>query len=378
MRYKYLLIILAVSLIVKLAYLFFGYLVIGENAVLSINGYADMLIRNDVGWYARIAENWYPVITDVRDLGWNEGAEFKQSEWAFFPFYPWINSVVMELFNIPFRYSALILSIVFSTIAFWGFYIFCEIYTGDKKLSLFCTLVFLLFPFHYYFSMMYTEAPFFIFLIFTFIAIHSRKYVFIPLLIIPLVLLRPFGIIALVPMYLYFLEREYILRGVRFDLKAAVSKVTIARSMYFITGPLAFLFYCLYQERMTGEYLAFSIAQAGWYKEFMFPLLALFRHGDFSTQFNSIYTIAVIIFSIYNWKKLPLSLNVFIWFSLILPLVSGSVASMPRYISVIFPLTIIAGHWLYGLKLKNAVLVIIGLLQLVLFYYWITGHPFSF
>jgi hypothetical protein len=64
---------------------------------------------------------------------------------------------------------------------------------------------------------------------------------------------------------------------------------------------------------MTGYYFAFSIAQAGWYREFMFPLFAFFRRGDFATQFNSVYTILVIILSAMIWKKLPLSMNLLAW-----------------------------------------------------------------
>ena len=64
---------------------------------------------------------------------------------------------------------------------------------------------------------------------------------------------------------------------------------------------------------MTDHYFAFIKAQAGWYKEFMFPLLSLFRRGDLATQFNSVYTILFMLLAIVMAKKLPLSLNVLIW-----------------------------------------------------------------
>lgn len=129
---------------------------------------------------------------------------------------------------------------------------------------------------------------------------------------------------------------------------------------------------------MTGEFFAFSIAQRGWYREFMFPILALFRRGDFATQFNSFYTILVMLFAILAWKRFSLSLNVLIWTSLIFPMCSGSITSMQRYISVIFPLTIFLGEFLLRSKRPYAILSVIFAVQLFIFYFWLTETPFSF
>jgi len=372
------LLLIAASIVLKVAYLVFAYYVLDNPEVLTLDGYSSILNRNDASWYEKIANNWYPEITDVRDLGYSHDADFKQSEWAFFPLYPWLNRVMMSLFHITFNQSGFILSLLFSTLAFIGFYIFCELFTRDPKRSLYCSLVFLLFPFHYYFSMMYSEALFFTLLIFAFISIHNRKYYFIPFLLFPLALVRPFGIIALVPLYLYYLERENILVGYKLDLKTLFSRRNILKSLLFITGPIAFLLYLVYQKQMTDHYFAFSIAQAGWYREFRLPFLSFFRSGDFPTQFNSVFTILLIVFSAFIWKRNPLSLNIFIWLSILVPLCSGSVGSMPRFGSVLFPLTIIVGTWLYQNKCRSAILVLFFALQIFVFYYWLQWHPFSF
>ena len=125
-------------------------------------------------------------------------------------------------------------------------------------------------------------------------------------------------------------------------------------------------------------FFAFSVAQQGWYRDFMFPLLALFREGNVANQFNSIYTIAFILIAIFSWKKLPLSLNILIWLGLLLPLTSGSVQSMPRFISIIFPFTLIIGSWFYPSKKRYLLLTGLGLLQLLTFYFWLTGLPISY
>lgn len=377
-NFKNILVILIAALIIKSLYLVFAYYVTGDSHLFTLDGFARILHRNDTGWFERIAENWYPVVTDLRDLGYSHDAEFKQSEWAFFPMYPLLNRIIIQVFNLPFLYSGLLLSIIFSLLTFIGFYWFCLLHTKDSRKSLYCSLLFIVFPFHYYFSMMYTEAAFFTFLIFTFIVVHKKVYWVIPILLIPLVLTRPFGLISIIAIYMYYLEREGILKGWNLNLRELLKRSNVLKSLIFLSGPLAFGLYCLYQFQMTGVFNAFTRAQAGWYREMMFPWMAFFRSGDFPTQFSSFYSLIIILLSVLTIKKHPASLNVFIWLSILLPLVSGSVASMPRFVSVIFPITILLGTWLYKFRSRYSFVGIFAALQIFVFYYWLIADPFSF
>jgi len=369
--------LLVISILLKLAYMIFAFIVQGNISGISPGDYIRLIQRNDSGWYELIARNWYPEITDKEDLGYSKGKDFNQSEWAFFPLYPGINRMLMLLTGLDFGVTGLIYSLLFASLAFAGFYWFCLISLNDHRKSFYYTLLLMIFPFHFYFSMIYTEAVYFSFLIFAFIAIHKKKYLLLPLLLIPLVLVRPNGIISLIPLYLYFLERENIIIGKQFHYKLLLSRKITLNSLLFVSGPVAFIIYGFYQEAMTGYFFAFSIAQAGWYREFMLPFMAFFRRGDVVTQFNSIYTILFIVLAVTAWKKFPLSLNALIWISLLLPLFSGSVTSMPRFISVIFPFMILFGDWFYNTRFKITVPVILVLLQFFVFYFWIKGHPFS-
>lgn len=349
-----------------------------DPSVFSYNGYAEMIKRHDAGWFENIAENGYPVLTKKEDIGYHKGAEYKQSSWAFFPFYPWLIGITMKALHVNFSAATAIWSILFSPIAFWGFYLFASDWFNDSRKAFFVTLVFILFPFHFYFSMAYTEAVFFTLLIFSFISIHSRRYYLLPWLLVPLVLTRPNGISCLLPLMIYFMEQENLLSKNDFRLTNFLNRKSLMMAAWLIPAVLAFAAFCIYQHQMTGYYFAFSIAQQGWYKEFMFPLLAFFRRGDWPSQFYSVYSILVLLFSIYCWKKLPLSFNLFIWINLLLPLTSGSVTSMQRYVSVIFPLMLVTGDLLYKFKNRNVVLTVLFSLQLLTFYFWLISHPFSY
>ena len=149
---KNLLLILFISVGVKLCYLFFWAFDLGKEV--SLQGYINSIFRNDSGWYEIIADNGYREIREKKDIGYSHQKECRQSEWAFFPFYPLLNTATESLLNIDFKHSGLIWSLIFSTLSFWGMYMFCTHFYGDEAKSLYITVLFILFPFHYYFSMM--------------------------------------------------------------------------------------------------------------------------------------------------------------------------------------------------------------------------------
>ena len=103
--------------------------------------------------------------------------------------------------------------------------------------------------------MFYTEALFFTCMIFCFFSIYYKRHIALSLLIIPLVLLRPNGIILLIPMYLYFLERIGVLSKFKIDFALLFTKRIIYNSLAFLTGPITFSLFCVYQYSMTGYFL---------------------------------------------------------------------------------------------------------------------------
>lgn len=343
-----------------------------------IGQYTEIAKKNDAYWYERISDTGYPVITSKRDLGYSEGENYKQSEWAFFPFYPALNKATIKIFNTSFNTSAFWWSMLFSLLAILGLYRYGLIYYKNDRKAFFNALLLFSFPFSFYFSMYYTEALYFTFMIYSFISISSKRYIILALLLIPLTLIRPNGIIIIIPLYLYFLERIGILQKYKLDWQRILSKEVIITTLAFITAPLTFLAYGIYQYQYTGFFFAFSIAQDGWYRELSFPILAFFRKGDVATQFNSFYTIFVILFAAWAWRKLPLSLNILVLLSLLLPLCSGSVTSMTRFISVIFPLFLVLSETLNNLKYRYIIIIIIIGLHFLSYYTWMTDHPISF
>lgn len=374
--------IIAVLFLLKVGYLLFAYFSGNINEI-NYDSYKYSLSRNDFGWYSRIATNGYSTITQKRDLagGWYDG-RLIQSEWAFFPAYPSLCKAITNIAGWSVFESALLLSYIFSITTFVGLFTFCCLYCKNNLQAFYITILVMVFPFHYYYSMFYTEALFFTFMIFSFICIYKKQYLLLSLFLIPLTLIRPNGIVLVAPLYFYYLEQTDVFQNWSFDWKKLFSRSTILNSLYFLAAPIALGIYCLYQYSKTGYYFAFAVAQGGWGKTTMMPYNALYQYHDQASNlmdmFNSTYTVIAMIFALFAWRKLPLSFNILIWLAIILPLTAGSVISMPRYISTLFPLFIILAYHLYKTKYKFLILGCLFCLQLYTYYHFFNNSPLGF
>ena len=131
MKLKHIVLLVLFTLGIKLAYLVFSIVINGSNPSLTVQ-YFDCVKKNDSHWYQKIATKGYPKITNKRDLGFSEGPNYKQSEWAFFPLYPKLIASTSQFFNVTFDYSALIWSVLFSILSILGIYWFGCIFFKDK------------------------------------------------------------------------------------------------------------------------------------------------------------------------------------------------------------------------------------------------------
>lgn len=329
-----------------------------------------VFIANDAIWYINIAKWGYRDIETVDDLGCCRPDCFQQSEYAFFPLFPLTLNLIPMVTGLNYALSAIIWSSLLSVLAFFCFYRIAVHYSGNSVRALYSTLLFMVFPFHYFYSMVYTESLFLILLLLCLIGIIQRRHLLTAIAYALLVLCRPNGIAMVLPLLLFLLEERQILRSSK-KLLARLG-IAIRSSWILMPGLLVFALYCYHLYQETGYPLAFAQAQAGWCKETLFPLLQLFRSGVLYAQVNSIYTVIFLLLGIYLSVKSSLrwSYLIIIWMGLLIPLTS-SIVSMPRYISAIFPLFLwIGGQLPIGGK-TWIILSVFALLQLATYHFWI-------
>lgn len=330
-------------------------------------------MRKDAFWYKKIAALGYPVgavgTDGKRLIDFSQG----QSMWAFFPAYPVVNRWISQISGARYELAAMTASLLYSFLALLGCFLFCKNYWQDTGKAFWTTLLIFVFPFHFYFSMYLTEAPFFACLIWAFYWIQENRHVALAITLVPLVLLRPNGLLMLLPIVLFYLERSGSLSFKKENIRPLIMGIT-----FCIPAVLVFAGYLWYQYEMTGTAMAFSSAQAGWGKEFMFPLVALFRRGDINYQVTSTYVVAVSVLMIAYCRRLPISLIILVMIGLLLPLTAGSTYSMIRYLSVVFPLFLILSDITYRYRYRLVFLFILVVGHLTSFCLWLVDHPLGF
>lgn len=378
-RYKWLLLI---SICVKLSYfltawLFDKSMLLPLNISSDIHGFLSVFNKNDAGWYLRIAENGYPYIKDPDVLKGFVNGQLQQNSWAFFPLFPFLIYVVSDVISVSGPAAAFIVISLFTVACYILFYECAKIFLMDEGKAWYSTLLFIVFPFNYYYSMFYTESLFLTFMLGSLLAVKYKKLYWLLLFLPALVLCRPNGMVVAFFVYLFFL-RQYF-KNMTKDLKFlnAAKEITIS-SLWFAVVPATLLCYGWYQYKITGDFFAFNTAQNGWGKKDMFPLLALFRKGDFQNKFISIYTCVVLFLTVFLYKKISTPFQVLIFLTILLPLSKGSINSLPRYISILLPFYYIATKYLWRIRFKHYFLGLLFLLQLGNLWFWLQCAPFSY
>lgn len=362
-------VIISVALMAKAAYFIFASYILQEPMDLGI------LKRNDSYWYEQVASDGHEKITPDQ-LGKCEDGDIEQSYYAFFPLYPAIIGATIAFTGVHFNAVAFGYSLLFSLLLFIVFYRYVSLYTGNGRIGFLAVLFLMLFPFHYYFSVFYTEALFLLLLVGCFFALEKKQLLLFGALASLLVVVRPNGLFMLIPLGIYFLEKYH---GFTIQKVPSPFAINYVKAVVFLAPVAVFLFYCAYLYYMTGDFFAYKTAQTGWCRETVWPWEPIIRAGSWKEYFKIAYLGIFMVVSLLAVRKIPISFTVLIWINLLLPLFANSI-TLPRFISAIFVFPIIFADWTIRFKSVFALFIMLVLftMQLWSFSYWLRGDEFSF
>jgi Gpi18-like mannosyltransferase len=341
----------------------------------SINSVLDIFKRHDSYWYEKIAINGHEKITPDQ-LGKCDGTTIEQSYYEFLPLYPLIVGATMTTLHLGFSAVAFVYSIIFSVSAFLLFYYFARLYTKDEKKAFWGTVILITFPFHYYFSMYYTESLYLTILLGCFIAVHEKKTILLSVLLAFLVLIRPNALFMTIPLLIYYFEKHYSL-DIKLIFKRNIREYIPL--LAFLSAPVVMLAYGVYLKYMTGDFFAYITARRGWCLYTTFPWEPLLRMKGWVDYFKFFYLAAFGLLSLIFIKKIPLSMHALIWINLLLPMTSNLI-TLPRFISCIFIFPILFSDWFSGSKwtIRLSLVLVLFAVQLVTFSFWLTSSEFSY
>ncbi|MCZ8036650.1 MAG: hypothetical protein O9276_00560 [Microcystis sp. LE17-20A] len=300
------------------------------------NHYLDSFFRWDSGWYNGIIQGGYSYNTE------------KQSNVAFFPLYPILVKAIASLTSLSVPISGLLLSNLCLILALFFVYKISNIYLNKRGCEKVLILM-LVFPTSFFYSCFYTESLYLLTTAACFYFFLNKKYFWSGFFGFFASLTRVTGVIiflafAIELLWKYLKKKELPKR----------------ESLFLLLIPCGLIAYMVFLAWKFNEPLAFVKIQDLWGRnERVFPLITLINYWKninfmfpkdannavrFLDTFFSSFFLGILLFSIIK-KPLNISLLIFAFLSIFLPLSTGTTQSMMRYMMTIFPIFIILVYW---------------------------------
>lgn len=320
---------------------YFGFLTLPHSSNFS-EDFFKSFSNWDGGHFLEIAKNGYK----------------EKFQYAFFPLYPLTINLLNKVIN-NYLISAVLIS---SLSTFLGIHLLYELIViyFEKKLAEKVILALLFFPTSFYFLTAYSEGLFFLLVITTFYFLSKRR----------LILATIFAALA----------SATRLVGLVVALGLIIEVITIykinRKSWYILLAPLGFLFYSWYLYNNIGDPFYFLTAELHWQRNLTVPAVSfwdtiknLSEVGFVSSRFTNLLDLVFAVFgfgmSIRTFRFLPASYSVYSLVSILLPLFTPTLSSIPRFLLPIFPIFILIA--LIKNKFINLFYQMISLMFLAIF-----------
>lgn len=305
----------------------------------------------------------------VHYLGIAQSAYSAQFTQAFFPLYPLTVRIFSLLTFGNLFWSAFLLSNIFFLLALIVFYKLIASHYDQKK-ALWSVIFMLGFPTSFYFGAIYTESLFLLLTLCTFVLIDRKKYFLAAVTGFFATLTRLIGVFIGLILLLYTKGKgRYLFAGVVFLgllVYMLYLQVNFGNPIYFLTSQSEFG-----QGRDSSKLILLP--------QVIFRYLKILLTTQGLLRLNAVFELTSTVFALailaYSYKKVKSSWLLFSFLSVLLPTLTGTLASMPRYILVAFPIYFVLGS-LKSTPLKILILsvfFIIGAIALTLFSqgYWV-------
>ncbi len=307
----------------------------------QINSFGQALGNWDGGHFIGIAQNGYK--------------HFFQ--YAFWPLYPLLIRGV-TLLTSNYYLSAFLINIF---CLFLGLEVFYKLLRLDYSLAFSKKIIILMliFPTSFFFLAAYSESLFFLLVVSTFLSLRlSHKKPIYLYLAISLTILA--SLTRLVGLALILAVLVEVYRQKRLPMVILILIISLS----------GFLSYCFYLFLKTGQPFYFLIAEQYWQRNLTFPGLGFWNTiQNFSGQqlvldygrslLELVFSVLGVGLILRSIRFLRPSYVIYGFCSILLPLLTPSLSSMPRFLLVVFPIFIMLG------QVKSRLILVIYLLMSV-------------
>ncbi len=311
----------------------------------------------DTGWYLTIAKEGYLSSFNAT----------VQSEWAFFPLYPWLMRLFGKITGNPYVAGIIISNICLILAAIYLYKLVSL--DSDKQTSLKSVKYLFIFPTAFILSGVFTESLFLVLAIMCFY--YARKSDWIKAGISGLFLsaTRSLGVLIIIPLFYEYLEgKKFKIKNIRKD------------ALWLLLIPLGLIIFAVYNYYKTGDFLAFMHAQQAWGRHLVNPITQLTTgivNADLNIRFASYFIIICLLLLIVFYKKIRVSYLILGLYSILVPMsiTTNSIlyANVPRYILAAFPLFIIFAKVSEKYHVDQMITIFLTLIQGMLMVFWANG-----
>jgi Gpi18-like mannosyltransferase len=327
---KVLIEILIILIITRVLILVVGYLsnlvFIGEIKLLNYQSVLDLFFRWDSYWYIEIVEYGYSYFPG------------ELSSVAFFPLYPLFVKIFSFLFGNP-KLVGFIISNAALFLACFYLYKLTNLEFRNKSIAMKAVFFMLIAPVSFFFSIIYTEGLFLFLAISCFYYMRKKQWLTASILGFFLSLTRSVGFIIFFPMLMEYLDLDFY----NFKIRKEKIKKDI---LYLLLVPAGLLSYMAYLYVKFGNPFVFYTVQAtgSWLRKFtsVFFTLHTIIYCPFlyAMIFAGSIVLAILLITYLYFSEARLSYTIYSLLLLGAYLSTGNLASIQRFIGVIFPLYI--------------------------------------
>lgn len=356
----------------------FAIIVIAELAAVIVGQRAGTHVQESSHALLAVWGRWDAVhYLDIATIGYHG------TDMAFFPLYPLLIAALGLVIG-----NHLIAGLIVSNVAFFFALLYLyKLVEHEFERSVARRAIFYIsiFPTAIFFSAVYTEALFLFLTVASFYYMRERRWWLAGLVGLFAAMTRVEGVLLIVPFGIEWLTANAgALRAGAGD-KSRLQM--LAGLLPILLIPLGLGLYMGYLWVLGGDPLYFSHVQSHWNRQLAAPWTALINayhkiaHGSSAqTQANQtlelVFTALMIGVLIGGWRKLKPSYIAYMALSILVPMSTSSLMSMPRFALVLFPMFAILALWGKRPSVNNAIvafsLPLLGLFT-VLFadWYWV-------
>lgn len=285
---------------------------------------------------------------------------------AFFPLYPLLIRFLSPVFMGNLLITGLVISNTFFLLGLVVFYKLTS-ETLNAKIAFWSVLFMLSFPTSFYFGSVYTEGLFFFLIISSFYLYSKNKILLASIVGAFASGTRLIGLVLLPSLTkIKSLNRQIALLIIPTGLILYMAYLYIKfhNALYFLTSQTIFG-----QERSTTGIVLLPQVFYRYIK------ILLTTHGLAQTTacFELASTLFAITILLLATRKIKIEWLIFSWFSVIIPTLTGTLASMPRYIVIAFPIFIYFGM-IKNVYLKLAIIAVFASLLFVTTVFFTQGY----